>query len=542
MIEAFSGPAALPLKVNPTSMIDVMRASLEYFAASSAKSITIPKVTATVTPRPPKEASPALGPSEYTYSDIVLSEIRNGRVGTISIARSTFTSEGITPELGSFAGAMAQISLVDFDAGAVLAMFDPSNVKNDGYQQIYRQATAGPFELRFARGAGFQVDGFTVDEIGVRPSKLSVFSFLAMADSTPPPGTPPTPAQMRTMMDQLANMYEGIRIAKMEMRGLRMNMPPNGNFKLGAMRMTGLENGRLAEFAVEDLDGQSPQRDPVHIGRFALKGLQIANLMRQSSQLGETGRPPSPDQAVGMLALLEGIEFSDVTAKSFAMQQAIRIDTFKLSWGQFIGPIPSTVRLTAKTTVPTSLADMGMGGVLSDAGLATITTSVDFGVAWTEETKTLAIAPMTLELENAFSFTASLSILNVPRSAFSIDPNMAMASADQLEAGPLQFSLRDTGGVSTALAQYAKTKSLSVADARKQIIDSVNEMAKSSQSNPDAAAIAQAMIQFIETPGSTMTISITPKGRVNFKQAFGTGAGDPAAAANLFTIEAKTTR
>ena len=543
VIETFTGPAAFPQKVNTASMIDVMRASLEYMAASTATAITIPKASVSVTPQQSDQAAAAIGPAEYTYSDIALSNIRDRRIATISVERTTVTSDAAVPELGSFAGAMARMSLSDFDIGTAIAILDPSKAKDDSYLTMYRQASMGPFELRFARGGSFVVDGFTLDEIGIRPSKLSIINFLALADTTPKPGVPPTPAQLRVMMDQVAYMYEGMRIGKLEMRGLKMRISPDVDFKLAAIRLTGLENGRLAEFAMEGIDGQSPQKDPVHIGRFAFKGLQIANLMRQSTQMAETGRAPSPDQALGLLALLEGIELSDVTAKTSASQPPIRIENFSLSWGQFIGPIPTMVRLTAKTTVPTNLADQGMGGILSDSGMATLTTNVDIGVAWTETTKTLAISPTTIELENAFSFSANASILNVPRSIFSIDPALAMIAAEQLEAGPLQLSLRDTGAVTTALAQYAKSKSLSVDDARKEIIASVNETVKTKgQSNPDAAVVAQAIIQFIEMPGSTLTINVTPKGKVNLKEAFGKGAGDPAAIASLFTIETKITK
>ena len=542
VIETFSGPATFPQKINPASIIDVMRASLEYVAASTAKTITIPKLFASVTPRQTDQAVAAIGPAEYTYSDIVLREIGDRRIATISIERTTLTSEAALPDLGSFAGAMAHMSLSDFNIGTAIAILDPSKAKDDSYLPIYRQASMGPFEMRFAQGPSFQMDAITLDEIGVRPSKLSIINFLALADSTPKPGTPTSPAQLRIIMDQVAYIYEGIRIGKFEMRGFK-GRSPDADFKFAAIRLVGLENGRLAEFAMEGMDGQSPQKDPIHVGRFAFKGLQIANLMRQSVQLSETGRAPSPDQALGLLALLEGIELSDVIAKSGPNQQPIRIEDFRLSWGQFVGSFPTTVRLTAKTSVPTNLADQGMGGLLSDAGLPTLTTNVDIGLAWTEESKTLTISPTAIELENAFAFSATLSILNVPRSIFNVDPTIAMIAAEQLEAGPIQLTLRDTGGVTTALAQYAKTKNLSVDDARKEIIDSVNETVKTSgQSNPDAAAVAQALIQFIEVPGSTLTINVTPKGRVNLKEAFGTGAADPAATASLFTVEAKTTK
>ena len=541
VIETFTGPATFAQKINPTSMIDVMRGSLEYVAASTARAITIPKLSARVTPKQTDSPASGVGPAEYTYSDIALRDIGDRRIATVTIERTTLTSDVAAPNLGSFAAAMGRMTLSDLNIGTAVAMLDPSKTKDEGYLPMYKQASMGPFEVRFAQGPSIQMDTITLDEIGVRPSKFSVINFLALADSAPKPGTPPSPAQMRMMMDQVAYMYEGIRIGKFEMRGFNGRMAPDTNFKVAAIRLNGLENGRLAEFAMEGMDGQSPQKEPVHIGRFAFKGIQIANLVRQSAQMGDMGHPPSPDQALGLLALLEGIEIRDVDAKSG--QQTIKIENFQLSWSQFVGPIPTVVRLLAKTSVPSSLADSGMGGLLADAGLPTVSTNIDLGVTWTEATNTLAISPGIIELENMFSFSATVSVLNVPRSMFSIDPAIAMIAAEQLEAGPIQLTLRDTGGVTTALARYAKSKNLSVDDARKEIIASVNESVKAqAPSTPDADVVAQAIIQFIEVPGSTLTITVTPKGRVNIKQAFGTSASDPAATAALFTIDAKTTK
>ena len=46
---------------------------------------------------------------------------------------------------------------------------------------------------------------------------------------------------------------------------------------------------RAPKFALEDLDAKAPQ-GPVKIGRFALKGLDVANLMRSTAQFAAPGR------------------------------------------------------------------------------------------------------------------------------------------------------------------------------------------------------------------------------------------------------------
>ncbi len=85
---------------------------------------------------------------------------------------------------------------------------------------------------------------------------------------------------------------------------------PEGSVKLTAIRLANLENGKIAEFSLEGLDARSP-KGPVKVGRFALKGLDVANLMRASAQFAAPGRDPSPEQLAALLLLLEGTEVAD---------------------------------------------------------------------------------------------------------------------------------------------------------------------------------------------------------------------------------------
>jgi hypothetical protein len=544
VVESFSGPAALPVKFDSGSVVELARVSLEFIAASSATTISVPTLTAKVASRPPETlTSGAARSADYIYSDLLLRDIGGGRIAELTIERATITSEQLAPELGSVAGATARIALSDFNVANLAAVLDPAQAKQDAYLPIYRRASLGPFEVRYAVGGGIQVDEITVEDIALRPSQLSLNKVLALAENPPRPGGSPNPAQTRAIIDEVASLYEGIRIGKLELRGMRVRMAPDVNFNLGAVRLTGLENGRLAEFAVEGLEGRSPKNEPVHLGLLAFQGLHISNLMRRTGRITEGGAAPSPDAVMGMLPLLEGVEIKDLRVVPPNTRQTVRVEYFRLSWGKFVGLIPSTLRFTAKTTVPTDLADAKVGGVLSDAGLATITTNVDLGISWDETAQTLSIAPIIFEVDHAFAFSADLSVRNVPRSAFTANPLTALAVLDQLESGPLQISLRDTGALRTALAQYAKNNNMSIADARKEIIESVNELAEASaQNNPQVGSLAQALVQFIENPGSTLTVRITPKGSVKFKQLIENGNGDPAGLAALFDVEVKTTQ
>ncbi len=544
IIEAFSGPAALPVKVDPTSPIDVTRGCLEYVAASSANSITIPKLVATVAPASNSEQASPLGPVEYTYTDIVFRSIGNRRVAEITTDRVTATTEIAGPGPGSFAMAMANFKLADFNFDGPIALLDPAKANDDSYIAMYGQSSVGPIEIRSAKGGGLKIEGFAFDGIAIRPSKLSWSKLMTIVGNAPKPGTSPAPEKVAEMLDTVAGFYEGIRINKMEMRNLVTDVPQTPSVKIAAMRFSNFENGRLGEFAIEGIDGSAGPKEPIHVGRFALKGLRFAEFMRQAGKLASNGpATPSVAQSLILFSMLEGIEFKDIVGSNpLDPSQQVRIDNFEFAWGKFVGPIPTTIRLTTKMTLPTSLADPSVRSMLSDAGMQSMTSSSDIGLAWDEASQTLTLSPALIEIENAFSFSAKFAINNVTRDAFSIDMTQAMAAANLMEIGPLEISLRDTGAVKTALQQYAKKKNLSVDDARKEITDNVKEQAKDqAQQFPDAQQVADAIVQFIEKPGSTLSIKVTPKGKVNVNQVFGAASADPTAMSNMFAVEAKTT-
>src|SRR6185437_5094399 len=191
------------------------------------------------------------------------------------------------------------------------------------------------------QGMQMRIEGMTIEDVAIRPSRLQIPALLA---AIPVAGSPaPTPEQARALIEKIASLYQAIRIGKTEMRGFSI-ATPQGPFKLAAMRFD-LEDGKIGEFAVEGFDGRSP-KGPVKIGRFALKSFDLANLLRVSAQLSNPAQKPGPEQFLGLLALLQGIEVKDVVVPFMDTAKTINLDNFDLSWGQFVGPIPSRLRLT----------------------------------------------------------------------------------------------------------------------------------------------------------------------------------------------------
>jgi hypothetical protein len=146
---------------------------------------------------------------------------------------------------------------------------------------------------------------------------------------------------------------------------------------------------------------------------------------------------------------------------------------------------------------------------------------------------------VTLELGSLFKASARLSLANVPREVFS-NPLQATALAAQIEAGPMELEVRDLGGVDLAVAQYARTQNVSREAARRAIIESIEASAKTATTSPDAWAVAEALVHFIENPRGTLIIKLTPLGKVPALQLIQVMKTDPLIALAQFQVEVST--
>jgi hypothetical protein len=262
--------------------------------------------------------------------------------------------------------------------------------------------------------------------------------------------------------------------------------------------------------------------------------------MRRSVQLATPGQPPSPEQALAFLQVLEGAEIKSAVAPYKTTGKSVTIDTISLNWGQFVGAIPTKAHVVAKLAGPVDPTDPAQQA-LRAAGLDKVALDLDLGAGWTEGSGSFALSPATIELAGLLKASAGLSLAHVPRGAFSFDAAQAMTMAAQIEAGPVELSLHDAGGIDVAVAQFARSQNLSREAARAAIIDSIKTTGeKIAAANPDGAAAVEAVTRFVQTPGQTLLIKLTPLGKVPALKLVQLLKTDPLIALAQFRIEAST--
>jgi hypothetical protein len=541
-IAGYAGPP-LPIAARRgSSPVDQLRASLEPFAKVTAASVTIPSMTASVEPATISGVPPLAGPLTIAYSGTTLSGLRDRRIAGFKVDRAEIAMPDVQGSgLGQAAVALSQVEFSDMDFGVVLDMLGEGAARDDSYRRIYGRISTGPYRVAFEKAGGFEIGGITLEDFAVKPSKLPLAEVMAFGDGSLLVQPPASPEQAAELIERIAGLYEGVRIGKFEARGIAVIGSPAGNARLGAMRLAGFEDGRVGEIAIEGLSAQSPN-GPVRIGRFALIGVKIADLMRFGAHAMTT--PPdamTPDQFAQLLPMLEGIAVAKVEVPDDA-GKPVAIDNFDFGWDRFVGPIPTHARLSLALTAPVHGDDPGRK-LLADAGITLARIAFDLEAGWTESSQTFAISPLVLDVADLVSAAASASVGNVPRDLFSTDPATISMMSLGVEAGPVELMVHDSGALDLAARMVAQENRTPLASARGALAVMARQSADAFVTDqPALKPVADAVVEFITAPKSTLRVKLTPKGPLPVALLAVEAQSDPFAPLAHFTIEAKVTR
>lgn len=521
----FSGPTRVDGTPPSGSIIDMYRFILAQYATVSASSIAAPTIAVNV-----DAGTGNAGSGDYVYSGLSVQNVNRGKIETAKTDRVTFALDLAQPgKPAKMTGELSGLAIYDFDATAVRAALDQQGSSDDNFHRIYRRISANSYVVTMAPGARVQIDGFSFDDIAIRPSKFRPAEIIALV---PADGSIPTPAQSRDMIAKVADFFEGFQIGKAEI-GKQTVETPQGTGRLNAVKYD------QDEIALEGLDMPMPQGQ-LKMERFALKSFRAANLMRWAASLRTPGQPPSPDQMLGLFGVLEGAEIKGVVAPYKTTRQLFTVDTISLSWGQLVGSIPSKANLVVKMVTPTDPANPALQPLIM-AGVDKLAIDLDLGAAWTESSGAFALSPATIDLGNLARAQARFALANVPRGLFTIDPAQAMGQAAQVETGAFELSLRDSGVVDLVVAQFARMQNVSRDAARSAIVEMIRAQGeKIAGSSVDAGGAVDALAGFVETSGQTLTIKLTPRAKVPLMQLMQLSRSDPESALAQFKIEAST--
>jgi hypothetical protein len=390
-------------------------------------------------------------------------------------------------------------------------------------------------EIAVDAAKSIRIDGLVIDDLDVsRAVDWQVLRDLAEAGSGPLRSVPGP----QDVLPAVADALEGVRFARLEMRGLSFREGAQG-VDIASVRIDGSIGGRFKELTVQGVSSVALP-DKVSIGRVAFKKFDVAGMLRTVAQLSGANRPPNPEQIAALVNGLEGVEMDDTVVPyqrpGRTPGDTIRIRSLQLAWGPLVGTFPTSAHYAVKAEIPITDQDGPPFKAMRDGGVDRLTFTFDLGSTWNEETRTAVLGPATVELNGMLAVSLKLSIGNVSSKLLVDDPVEKELAAKALEVGAVELSVQDAGAIFFSVSQLAREQAISPADARAKMIE---DMRRGARAQPRQSAEFQQMVdalaRFLAKDGETLKITLRPKGRVNLVQMFEL---DPNDALSQFTVEA----
>ncbi len=163
-------------------------------------------------------------------------------------------------------------------------------------------------EIISSDGEKGTIDRLTLENVSLGPAALQLGRLAALAELASASAAPISP---RDIITRVVAGLAGIHIGKLEVGGVNLR-EPTGGLKLGTLTLNNFENGKFSDLVLNGLSIVEPG-GTVQANRIALKGFDLANLLRISEKYHNTAESRAPDQAGELMTLLDGVEIDDLT-------------------------------------------------------------------------------------------------------------------------------------------------------------------------------------------------------------------------------------
>ncbi len=535
IVSQFSAPAAFPA-TSSTSEI------LHYLARVKATSIVAPQGEVVLElPQPFAVKGVKQSAFTYTYTNLELKNLHEGRIGQLLIGKLAMTggqaAVPVTNEMNKYASS-------DIDVMAMMSLYGlPAPVRplENGYVRVQGKTTMGTYTANVGSAMTMTVDAMSSGEVGIDLKKVNASTIAELAKLIPQPGPPPNSAKAAEIAEKIASIYEGLKFADLEMRGTRVSMANSKDaaVSFGLIRLAGFEKGRLAEFALNDTSMNVPGRSPIKIGYAAVSGLDFAKMMRVTAEIG--GGATSPEKSMQLLSALEGFEIRDCDVPDMATGKLKgRIEAMKATWGRFANGLPQVTRLTMKVQGAADGSEPALA-FLQPMGLPKVWITYDIGTTWSEDAKAIVAEPMGIDVENVGAFSAKATLKSSSGQPLQLTQAGLAAAFQNLEVGPVTMKFRDAGLVRV---YQAKMSGMAVAGGLKPdpIVELRQRLASEPVPNVAMITVIDAVSRFVDKPGQSLSLMVTPRSRVLVNQLTAPEASTTpegkAALLDLFTLEA----
>lgn len=540
-IENYEGPESVV-----ASSSEPWQLLLSFLESASASAVSTPGITVTTSVGAGEEATS----STFNYGSTRLSDIAGGKVATMEIAAATFNITGKDPSR-SARGEIGSMVAKAMDIGAMIALVDAERrAAATDFRTLYESIEADGYKATFDNGLVQQWKKVALGKVAVRPAALPVDQLVAAGrrmQELQAKGEKAPPAELAAMLENVAGLYGAVELGTMRLDEMTIEQPGESNATLKSLLVSGMKGGRIDSIAIEGFAGSDPAGKAVKLDRFVLNGLNPGELMQLGADaVTNPAAINSPEHHLAMLRALDGIEIAGVEAPMGpSPDDVLKLGTFQLSWGGFIGPVPSKMATSLRISGPIEqLADEEPFSLLVASGATRADLAFDGGLNWNEADKTVTAAPLFVEIGGAFSASAKVTLTGVDKASFfSADEAEALKGALASNLGSLDITLADAGIYQMKLKQVAEDQGATPEAVQQMTVGIAQIIAQQITSErPDLEKPAAAIVDFLSAPKGKLVLKVTPKGSLPLVTVIEAANTHPMSLLDEVNIEATASR
>lgn len=430
---------------------------------------------------------------EATYSGLVLKDLRNGRLASARLERTTAQTAGLNPaERFSVTAGETLYQGLDFaewirfftggGSGGAKSLLDSASVKG--------------------------ID-FSVADAGVRIDKVEFTGFEGRAPAAPfpvammavAPGQQPSPELLRTFAAYFGDMLRYMKIGRYTFEGITIKAPGQGPFVVGAFTLGGVSGRGIDLLEIKGVDVAAPT-GRVKFDRFALEKLTYGALLDLGLEAAATGKEPdlSPEKIVGLVPRFAAIRLAGVAVDTPA--GPVGLGEFRFELDDRPGIIPEKV-VTGISRLRMQVAGMppndGRDQLIA-LGYNELLANAQVQLRWLRNERALVLDDSGLLVDQLGRVDLSARAGNVDLAAVAANPDSAEQAVNNARFESAGIRLSDLGFADRFFGQIAKGAGISPDAMRAGLAAEFRNQAAALLGPALAPGSAEAVEAFIRSP------------------------------------------
>ncbi len=480
---------------------------VDDLAGLNATSITIPTISFTTTTKGAETTA--------TYTNIVLSDVKDGVAGSVSVDKGESKSKDATFTYGKMGyegvdihGLFALIGLVPGDATDFAPVI--AKTSSEGWSFTSPEANC-------------QVGATEGGPMEAKPVTVLMKDVIAAGTEMSANPKDPSGAALKTIATYVTDILTSFKTSPGEFSGLDCtitNPEAAGTVHLGKLSVGGFEPGIYPAFGLEDLKIDLGEKGMVSIGKAELKTIDLnPPIEAVRADIDNLSQEWFTKNARKLVPSFAGFDISDVKVdvpdpETEGSRIQASVGDFDLTLSDYLNGIPTKISsATHGLDVPLDQGSEDQSvKMLLALGISRVNLNYELSGAWDKDAKTINFDKISISGNDLGSFAVSALLGNAGPELFDVDPNVMEAAGMGLTVKDIKLHATDDGIGEKVLPMLAAQQNSAPDAYRQQMAGIAEGTALQLLGSTDAArALGKALGDFVSGTSKSVSVDIAAK-------------------------------